>query len=513
MAGRTRFRDLSEARETLSEAELRFEHRRRSIGFVVGPLAFVLLLLLPMDLPRPPARLLAVLAWVLTWWLTEAVPIPVTALLGPALGALCGVGTAKQMFGTLGDPIIFLFLGSFILAEGMSTSGLDRRMAFAILARPWVGSSAGRIHVTFAVIVAVLSMWLSNTATTAMMYPIAMSILTELVQLLGGEQDFTRLRYGTSLMLTTAYAASIGGIATPVGSPPNLIAIGQLRALAGIELPFFQWMLLTTPLMLLMLALLVLYMRRALPPEAEQITGSAEHVAAQRRALGPWTAAQRNALLAFGVTVALWVLPGVLALILGQEAELCRALKNQLPEAAAAVVGAVLLFVLPVDWKQRRFTLTWNQAVNIDWGTLLLFGGGLSLGGAMFRTGLARSIGTTLVRVTGARSPWALTYLFAGVSLVLTETTSNTAAATMVCPLAIAAARAAHLSPVAPTVATALAASMAFLLPVSTPPNAIIYGSGCVPITAMLRHGAVLDLAVMAIMPAGVMLISRALGI
>jgi len=516
LASPRRFSDLYEAQEKLSEAELRFERRRRSIGFVVGPVAFVLLMVLPLgDLAAPAARLLAILAWVLTWWLTEAVPIPVTALLGPTLGVLCGVGPAKEMFGTFGDPIIFLFLGSFIIAEAMGASKLDRRIAFAILAGSWVGSSSKRILITFAVIVAGLSMWLSNTATTAMMYPIAMSILAELPQHRGGEDEvgFTRLRYSTALMLTTAYAASIGGVATPVGSPPNLIAIGQLRTLAGIDLPFFQWMLLSSPLMVTMLVILIGYMRWALPPEVEQISGSKEHVADQRAALGRWTRAQKNSLLAFGVTVTLWVLPGILAVALGSEDPTYRAVHRHLPEAAVAVLGAVLLFVLPVDWRQRRFTISWNDAVRIDWGTLLLFGGGLSLGGAMFRTGLARTIGNGLVSITGARSPWALSYLFAVISTVLTETTSNTASSTMVCPLAIAATKAAGLSPIPATVATALAASMAFLLPVSTPPNAIIYGSGCVPITAMLRHGALLELMMLALMPAGVMVISRFLGL
>jgi sodium-dependent dicarboxylate transporter 2/3/5 len=176
VAERTRFSDLFEARERLSEAELRFERRRRTVGLVLGPLAFFgLMLFPPTGLTPGAARLTAVLALVLTWWITEAVPIPITALLGPGLGVVCGVGGAAEMFAPFGDPIIFLFLGSFVIAEAMFATGLDRRMAYGILSMRWVGSSATRILVAVVAITAGLSMWLSNTATTAMMYPIGMS--------------------------------------------------------------------------------------------------------------------------------------------------------------------------------------------------------------------------------------------------------------------------------------------------------------------------------------------------
>jgi sodium-dependent dicarboxylate transporter 2/3/5 len=515
---RARFSDLFEARERLSEAELRFEKRRRTVGLVLGPLAFLALMIVPpAGLAPSAARLTAVLAWVLIWWITEAVPIPITALLGPGLGVACGVGGAGEMFAPFGDPIIFLFLGSFVIAEAMFATGLDRRMAYGILSRRWVGSSATRILVAVTAITAGLSMWLSNTATAAMMYPIGMSILLAMSRLLerarGEKVDLTRLKYGTALMLVIAYAASIGGIGTPVGTPPNLIALGQLETLAHIRISFFQWMLLGVPVMLVMVAVLVGYMRWALPPEVNVISGSREYITTERAALGPLTVGERNVLLAFGLTVALWVLPGVLALFAGSGSALAKTIQVSLPEGVVALFGAGLLFILPVSWKERRFTMTWNQAVRIDWGTLMLFGGGLSLGAAMFRTGLAAAVGHGLVELTGARSLAALTYLFTFVAIVLTETTSNTAAATMVCPLAIAAAQAAGVSPVPPTVAAALGASMAFMLPVSTPPNAIVYGSGCVPITAMLRHGALLDLVSFVVAPTGVLIACRILGL
>lgn len=508
-----RFRDLSQAEGVLSPAELRFERARRSVGLVAGPLAFALLLLLPPPVPRvEAARLVAILAWVLIWWVSEAVPIPVTALLGPALAVVCGVGSAAEMFAPFGDPVVLFFLGSFVIAEAMAASGLDRRFAFAILRRPAVGASPQRLLVGFAAITALLSAWLNNTATTAMLYPIALSVLGALTRGAAGV-DPRRLRFGTSLMLALAWSASIGGIATPVGTAPNLITLGQLEGLAGVRIPFFQWMLVAVPIAVAMLGILVLYLRWALPADVPDTSRGRAALAEEAAEVGALSRAERNVLLAFCATVSGWVLPGVLAVVLGADAELVRTAQRILPESVVAILGASLLFVLPVDWRARRFTIAWSEAARIDWGTLLLFGGGLALGGAMFRTGLAQALGEGLVAWTGSDSLVALTFLFAWVALVMTETTSNTATATMLAPLAIAAAQAAGVSPIPPAVAVALASSMAFMLPVSTPPNAIVYGSGCIPITAMLRHGSVLDLAAAIVVPSGVLLSCRLLGI
>jgi sodium-dependent dicarboxylate transporter 2/3/5 len=508
-----RFRDLSQVQELLSPAELRFERARRSFGLVAGPLAFVLLLLLPPPVPRvEAARLTAIVVWVLIWWITEAVPIPVTALLGPALAVVCGVGSAAEMFAPFGDPIVLFFLGSFAIAEAMAASGLDRRFAFAILRQPAVGASPERLLIGFALISASLSAWLNNTATTAMLYPIGFSVLGALARGAGGI-DPRRLRFGTALFLTLAWSSSIGGIATPVGTAPNLITLGQLEALADVRIPFFQWMMLALPIAAVMLLLLLVYLRWALPSDVPDASRGRAELATEAAELGPLSRAERNVLFAFCATVTGWVLPGALAVLLGADSEIFRAAQRILPESVVAILGATLLFVLPVDWRARRFTITWSNVSRIDWGTLLLFGGGLALGSAMFRTGLAEALGEGLVAWTGSDSLVSLTFLFAWVALVMTETTSNTASATMLSPLAIAAAQAAGVSPIPPAVAVALASSMAFMLPVSTPPNAIVYGSGCIPISAMLRHGSVLDLASALVVPAGVLLMCRLLGI
>lgn len=490
----------------LSKAEQRFEFWRRTLGMVLGPLLFLLILLwAPKTLDPAQKKTLAVVVWILLWWISEAVPLPVSALLGPALLVLLAVDTPTALLAPFSDPVIFLFLGSFILAEATVVSGLDRRLALRVLALPWVTASPARVVAMMGALAVGISMWLSNTATAAMLYPLALAIARSLQ----GQTHSIRSPFTIGLLLTTAYAASIGGIATPVGTPPNLIAIGQLSKLAGVRLTFFQWMACGLPVSLLMLGLCVSYLWRK--------TGRGQILAAaglrqELAKLGPLTPRERNVLLAFGLAVFFWLLPGVLGLFLGEEHPWAHEATRMFPEGVVAVLAASLLFVLPVRLAHGEFTLNWRQAAAIDWGTLLLFGGGLSLGSQLFKSGLAASAGQALVAWTGATGTLSLAYLFAFVALILTETTSNTAAATVVCPLAIAAAQAAGVNPVPPTVAAAVAASLAFMLPVSTPPNAIVYGSGFIRVTHMLRHGTLLDFLGLLTIPPLVVLLCGILG-
>jgi len=503
---------VSDADELLSDAEQRFERVRRTLGLVLGPLVLAALLAFPVPAPNAEAaRLAAILGLTLVWWVTEAIPIPATALLAPALAVVLGVGTAGEIFAAFGDPIVFLFLGGFVLAEAMIKTGLDRRIAFGILARRAVAATPARLLVGFTVLTAGASAWMNNTSTTAMLYPIGLSVLTTLARQSG--LLATRLRFGTALMLSLAWASSIGGVTTPVGSSPNLIALGQLHELAGLRIPFFHWMAVATPIALAMLAFLLLYFRFALPPDLAPAADAGDRIRAERDALGAMSRAEKNVLVAFAITVTLWVTPGLLAVALGPDAPLAATVQKHLPEPVSALIGATLLFLLPVSWERREMTIDWRDVARIDWGTLVLFGGGLALGGAMFRTGLAASLGDGLIAWTGSDSLVALTCLFCWIAIVLTETTSNTATATMLAPLAIASALAAGVSPIPPAMAIAIGASMAFMLPVSTPPNAIVYGSGAVSIAAMARHGIVLDLAGAAIIPIGVLLGCRWLGL
>lgn len=490
---------LSGMKEILTPQEEQFERGRKSIGLFLGPAAAVVLFLLPLSsLSREAHTLAAIIGWVVVWWITEPIPLSMTALLGAVLCVLLGVTNAKAAFAAFADPMIFLFLGSFILAEAMAVHGLDKRFAYGIMSIRWVGNRAGRILFAFGFICAFLSMWISNTATTAMMFPIGLGIIYTMADITakktGKPVDPKKLRFGTGMMLMAAYSASAGGIGTPVGTPPNLIGIALIEKFTKVKIPFFQWMLFAVPLLVVMYVLLYFIMYALHKPEVREIEGSSAFVKGELKKLGKWTRGQRNALLAFCVAVILWITPGFLALIFGTQSAPAKLYNSRFPEAIAALIAALLLFVLPVNWKKREFTISWRQAVRIDWGTLLLFGGGITLGELMFQTKLADAVGKSLLHLSGATSMWGITFAAIFIAIIVSETTSNTASANMVVPVIISLAMAAGINPVPPAIGATLGASWGFMLPVSTPPNAIVYGSGMVPITKMLRAGIFFDI-------------------
>ncbi len=488
-----------EPEAVISPFEEKVESWRQRGSLFLGPLLGLAVRLMPMRGVSPEAHALAaIIAWIVVWWIGEPVPIPVSALLGAVLCVLAGVADAKTVLAPFAEPTIFLFLGSFILARAMSVQGLDRRFAFGILSMGWIGDRAWRILFAYGAISAFISMWISNTATTAMMFPIGLGIITAMAGLLekkcGRAIDPSRFRFATGMMLMAAYASSVGGIGTPVGTPPNLIGLAMIEKFAGVKIPFFRWMLFAVPMLLVMYALLFFLLYFLHRPEMPLIAGSRDYVRQELAKLGPWSRGQKNALAAFLVTVCLWVIPGFLAVFRGSASAPAKWYGGHLPESAAALLGAALLFLLPVDWKKREFTITWRQAVDIDWGTLLLFGGGLSLGNLMFTTKLADHVGQGLLRVSGAESLWGITFAAIFIAIIASETTSNTAAANMVVPVVISLALAAGVNPVPPALGAIIGCSWGFMLPVSTPPNAIVYGSGLVPIMKMVRAGFLFDL-------------------
>jgi sodium-dependent dicarboxylate transporter 2/3/5 len=465
---------------------------RKIIGFLIGPLLFVSALALPILSGNPPAhRLLAVFLLIVVWWITECIPIPITALLIPVLITILRIASVREAFAPFANPIIFLFLGSFVLARAMCVHGLDQRLAVSVLNRKSLAGRPTRILFALGLTSLMLSMWLSNTATTAMMYPIALGILDSGP---GQRSQNERSSFGVPLLLTLAYAASIGGVGTPIGSPPNLIAIGMLEKLVGYQVNFFQWMLMGFLILLPMYAVLYGLMRFSLRKEKPIAKPDLEpRVDPVPKRL---SRAQRNVLLAFSVTVFLWISPGVVSLIAGRGSGLYIWLHDRFPESVAAIIGALLLFALPVEPRKGIFTLTLKEAMRIDWGTLLLFGGGLSLGFQMFETGLADSIGKFFISLGGSSAgPVLITFLAVSLSVFLTELTSNTASANMIIPIIIAIALAAGINPLPPVLGCAVGCSFAFMLPVATPPNAIIYGSGQIPLPQMMRVGFRLNIA------------------
>lgn len=493
LLGHATYRSLGEQR--LSPAEERFERARMTTGLWLAPLVAAVFLVLPLDMPPSQQTLAGILLGVVVLWVTEPVPIPVGGLIGVGAIVLFGVVPVDDALAPFGSTTIFTFIGAFILAQAMLKHGLARRFAFWILSLPGVGRSTFRLITAFGVITCLLSAFVSNTATVAMLLPTALGLLAVIAKMLQARglvaEDFdpTRLRVGAALILMLAYGASVGGLLTPVGSPPNLIGRGLIEEATGEKISFAQWTATALPLCALMFVVLVIVLLLVNRPEIRHIEGVEEYVREQRAALGKLSRAEKNTLIAFGTTVSLWILPGVVALVAGTESSVYATVSDRLDEGIVAVLGAALLFLLPTDWRNRETTLNWSDAARIDWGTILLFGTGIIFGSLLKDTGLAKTIGDGASDALGLSSAFAITAFAAVLAILVSETTSNTASAAVVVPIVIPIATAAHVDPFVPALAATFAASFGFMLPVSTPQNAIAYGSGVVPITTMIRSG------------------------
>ncbi|QBR92852.1 SLC13 family permease [Nocardioides euryhalodurans] len=500
------YRTLDEQMERLTPAEQRFERARQTIGLFVGPVVFVVLLLIPMPIDDNQQRLAAVLGFTIVYWLSEAIPIPATAILSLALCVLLQVpvipsdsddSASDIVYGSFASDTIFLFIGAFVIAQAMKTHGLDRRFAFRVLSLPGVASSTYAVIIAFGAIAALLSSVISNTATAAMLLPIGLGMMRALGDLVveqsDEDADASRLRFGTALMLMISYGAGVGGLLTPIGTPPNLIGIAFIESETDTTITFFDWVITAAPIVLLMFIALCVILILLNKPEVRRLTGADTYIAEQKAELGRLSRGEKNTLAVFGVAVTLWVLPGFVALFAGDESDAYAWISARLDEGTVAILGAVLLFVLPVDWARRRFTMNWNEAVKIDWGTVILFGSGIVLGTLLSQTGLAETLGTGIADSLGVTSLVAVSAVAALIAIVISETTSNTAAATIVVPIVIPIAAAAGLDPVIPALCAVFGASFGFMMPVSTPQNAVVYGSGMIPITKMVRSGIVFD--------------------
>lgn len=488
---------------TVSDDEIlgssKFDRRRRLIGAICAPICAVLVFITPIDGLTPEAhKLLSIMTLVCLWWITEPIPIPVTSLVGPTLCVMFGVVKMKDAFAAFANPMIFLFMGGFIIAKAMMVNGLDKRIAYGIISMKWVGDSPRRIFLAIGLACMLCSGWISNTATAAMMFPIAIGLLEAIREMMaanGREINLHTYKYATGLMLMTAYACSIGGVLTPIGTPPNIIMLGFLDSLANIHVSFFQWMVWGFVAMVCYFVIAYLVLWKMFPADVKHIDGAQDFIRGKVQELGHWTRAQKNTLFAFLVAVILWVTPGIIGIVDGSESELLKEYNKHFPEAAAAMIGALLLFFLPVDKGWGKMTLQWKEAVKgVEWGTLLLFGGGLAMGGMMYSTGLSEWVGQQIITALGGQpSELLFVAVFCVMALLLSELTSHTAATNMIGPLAIGAAVSAGFSPIPVAVGVALSSSLGFMLPVSTPPNAIVYASGYIPITKMIKTGVYID--------------------
>ncbi len=481
---------------------------RRSAGLLTGGLLFALLLIFPPSgLSPEAARLAAVLALAASWWITEAIPLPATALIAPSLAVLLGVAPAKEVFAPFGDPLLFLFIGSFLIAAAASRHGLDRRIAWLLLSRPALGRSRARVLAAFVLLPAAISMWISNTATAAMFLPVAIGVL-EAMPRTAAERARVPF-FDTAIVLAVSFGVSIGGIGTPVGTPPNLIGMGLIERVAQTNIGFFDWMTIALPILLLLLPLCfgllwLLYGRRD-PGTREDL---APALAALRTDLGPVSRGERAVASVFLLAVALWVLPDLSGLVPGEDSPLHPLLAARLNEGVVALLAAGLLFLIPLggpdapDGRPPR-ALDWRTAAGIDWGTIVLFGGGMSLGTMMFSTGLAKHVAGGLLgpaaadTAAGVQAGGGALFLAVAVAagILVSEATSNTASATMVVPVVIAFAQQRGLPPVLPAIGATLACSFGFALPVSTASNAMAFGTGRAPLPRMMAAGLLLDAA------------------
>ncbi len=522
---RSTYKTLDEQAGKLSPAEERFERRRRTVGLFLGPVVLVVMLLIPFDLDGNQHRLLAILAFVIVWWVTEAIPIPVTALLGVTLCALLeatppppeGDSSVDVVFALFTDDTVFLFIGSFIIAQSMVVHGLHRRFAYRVLSLPSVGGSTYRIILAFGLIGAITSPVMSNTAGAAMMLPIALGVMGVVGGMVArqaeGDQNPERLRFGAALMLVITYGITVGGLLLPIGSPPNLIGRQLLEDETGEPITFLEWFLMALPIVVVMFVAVVVIVMLFNRPEVKEVDGVEEYVAEERGKLGPLSRGEKNTLLVLAFALVGWFLPGLVGIFAGDDSDAYVQVGEAANEGIVAIIAAAALFVLPVDWKRRRFTLNWNEAARIDWGTIILFGGGITLGTLLSETGLAAVVGESLSDSLGVSSLVGVTIVIVIVAVLISETTSNTASAAIVVPIAISIAAANDLDPTIPALAAIFAANYGFMLPVSTPPNAIVYSSGLLPITRMIKAGAVFDVIGAVLCVIGVSVMANVVGL
>lgn len=461
---------------------------------LLGPALFAGILLAPAppDLAPPAWRTAALALLMATWWITEAIPIPATALLPIALLPLLRIASVEAATSPYANPVIYLFLGGFLLAAGMQRWGLHRRVAMGVLSR--IGGGPARLVFGFMAATAFVSMWVSNTATTAMMLPIAISV-TELARR-DGRGDDGPSNFDTCLMLGVAYGASIGGLGTLVGTPPNALLAAYFSESFGVRVGFAEWLLLGLPLVAVLLPLAWLLLVRVFPlrgaPAPAEVPAGAD--AAGR---GPWTAGERRMAVIFVATALAWVTQPLLA----------RAVPG-VSDTTIAIAAGVAMFLVPVDLRRGEFVLDWSTAAGIPWAVLVLFGGGLSLADAIRSTGLSTWIGAGLSGLD-AFPPFALVVAVTFVMIFLTEITSNTASAAAFLPVLASLAIGLGENPFLFAVPAVVAASCAFMLPVATPPNALVFASGRVTIARMARAGLVLNLVLGAVVAVGTWFLAR----
>ena len=465
-------------------------------GLISGPVIFLILFYgIPENvLPHAQRAILSSTVWIALWWITEAVPIAVSALLPIVLFPLSGGLDVHATASAYGNPMIFLFIGGFIIAVAIERWHLHKRIALHIIVL--MGTDSAWIILGFMLATAVLSMWISNTATTLMMMPIGLSVVRQLQDAMNkdiAEQPV----FGKALMLSIAYAASIGGIATLIGTPTNVILSAMVKQLFDYEITFSDWFLFAFPLSAILLIFSWLYLVHiAFPLKYVRISGGDERLRRQLEAMGPLSEPEKRVLWVFITTALAWMLRSYL-------------LVKWIPginDTVIALIGAIMLFIIPSGQGGEQRLLHWEDAVKLPWGIILLFGGGLALAAGFKDSGLALWLGERMHTLHDLPYVLLILMVIAAVNF-LTEITSNVATASVILPVLAALAQAIHMPPLGLMVAATVAASCAFMLPVATPPNAVVFGSGEISMSDMVRAGLRMNFISIAVVTVYILLI------
>jgi solute carrier family 13 (sodium-dependent dicarboxylate transporter), member 2/3/5 len=457
----------------------------KRIGIVAGPTLFILIyFLVPVGtLNERSITVIAVGSWMVTWWITEAIPIPITAMLPLVLFPILGVAKMSQVAQPYGDPVIFLFMGGFILALGLEKYNLHQRIALNLI--KLTGTSGNGIILGFMLATALISMWISNTATAIMMLPIASSVTFLLAKDLGKENDPRFKKFATGLMLGIAYAASIGGMGTIIGTPPNVVMVGYMKRMYNLDVAFTDWMLVGIPVMILVLMACYFIITKILyRNQLASIEGSRELIHNKLNELGPLSREEKRVLIIFSITSFLWIFRQNINSLIGQ---------NLLDDTGIAMAGGVLMFLTPKNLKKMDFLLTWEDMKGMQWGILLLFGGGLALAEGMEQSGLVEKVGDYF-KNSDPLSVALLIFMLTLISMALTELMSNVALVTIFVPVVFGIAEGYGINPIWLAMPVTFAASCAFMMPISTPPNAILFASGYIRMKEMIKTGLLLNL-------------------
>lgn len=462
----------------------------RRIGIVAGPIFFILIYFLVPEgtLNAKSITVIAVGSWMVTWWITEAIPIPITAMLPLVLFPVLGVAKMSEVAQPYGDPVVFLFMGGFILALGLEKYNLHQRIALNLI--KLTGTSGNGIILGFMLATALISMWISNTATAIMMLPIASSVTFLLAKDLGKQDDPRFKKFATGLMLGIAYAASIGGMGTIIGTPPNVVMVGYIKRMYNLDVAFTDWMLVGIPIMILVLIACYFIITKILyRNHLTAIDGSRELIQSKLKELGSLSREEKRVLVIFCLTSFLWIFRQNINSLIGQ---------NLLDDTGIAMAGGVLMFLIPKNLNKMDFLLTWEDMKGMQWGILLLFGGGLALAEGMEQSGLVEKVGDYF-KNSDPLSIGLLIFMLTLISMALTELMSNVALVTIFIPVVFGIAEGYGINPIWLAMPVTFAASCAFMMPISTPPNAILFASGYIRMKEMIKTGLLLNLFSLAI--------------